>query len=357
MKLTATAPVSTVLRLLFVAGAAPPTYGGKRCHMGSMFTAVILALGATLVSEQAQAQQAARIPRVGYLSSVSRTAGTHTTDAFRQGLADLGYVDGKNIVIEPRFAEGKFDRVPELTRELVDLKVDVIAVLGAVTVRAARKAAGDVPIVFAVVVDPVADDVVASLERPAGNITGITTFDPQQPRKQLELLKEVIPRLNRVAFLGDQGVSEALMKASEEQARALGIQSQRLRVSAPAPDLVEAFAEIRREHADAVVVLEEPVLAIHAKKIAELATESHLPAMFTPIRADAGGLIAYGTSLADGMRSIAQYVDKILKGAKPGDLPVETLRYYELTVNLKTAREIGVTIPPEVIKRANQVIQ
>jgi putative ABC transport system substrate-binding protein len=147
------------------------------------------------------------------------------------------------------------------------------------------------------------------------------------------------------------------MKASEEQAGALGIQSQRLRVSAPTPDLVGAFAAIRREHADAVVVLEEPVVAMHAQTIAELAAKSHVPAMFTPLRADAGGLVAYGTRLADGMRAMAKYVDKILKGTKPGDLAVETLRHYELTVNLKTAREIGVTIPPEVLKRADQVIQ
>jgi len=318
-----------------------------------MFTIFVLALGA--VFAPAEAQQAAKMPRVGFLTPLDRSA-PHF-EAFRQGLAGLGYVEGNNIIVDPRFAEGQYERLPDLVAELVRLKVDVIAVTGAVTTRAAKKAVTDIPIVFAVVVDPVADDVVASLERPGGNITGLTSFDPQQAMKQLELLEETIPSLKLVALLGDQGVSEALMKASEEQARALGLQSQRLRVAGPNPDLEGAFAAIKQEHADAVLILEEPILGVHSKRIAELAAKDRLPTMFAPSRAGAGGLIAYGTSQVEGIRRMAAYVDKVLKGVKPGELSVETVTRYELIVNLKTAREIGVTIPPEVLKRADRVIQ
>jgi putative ABC transport system substrate-binding protein len=318
-----------------------------------MVTVVILALGAVLAP--AEAQQPAKIPRVGFLAPQGRSLPLF--EAFQQGLAELGYVEGRNVVIEPRFAEGQYERFPDLFAELVGLKVDIIVVTGAVTARAAKKAVTDIPIVFAVVVDPVADNVVPSLERPGGNLTGVTSFDPQQARKQLELLKETIPGLKRVAILGDQGVSEALMKASEGQAKEVGLQTQRFRVAAPNPDLEGAFAAMRREHADALLVLEEPVPGVHAKRIAELAARDRLPTMFAPSRVGAGGLIAYGTSQVEAIRRMAAYVDKVLKGAKPSELPVETITHYELIVNLKTAREIGVTIPPEVLKRANRVIQ
>jgi putative ABC transport system substrate-binding protein len=322
-------------------------------RMFTAFTAVILVLCATL--EPAEAQQAAKIPRVGFLAPQGRSLPLF--DAFRQGLADLGYVEGRNVVIEARFAEGQYERFPDLFAELVRLKVDVLAVTGAVTARAAKKAVTDIPIVFAVVVDPVADNVVASLERPRGNLTGVTSFDPQQATKQFELLREVIPGVRHVAILGDQGVSEALMKASEEQARTLGLQSQRLRVAAPNPNLEGAFAAMKQEHADALLVLEEPVPGVYAKTIAELAAKDRLPTMFAPSRVAAGGLIAYGTSQTEAIGHMAAYVDKILKGAKPSELPVETVTRYELIVNLKTAQEIGVAIPPGVLTRADRVIQ
>jgi putative ABC transport system substrate-binding protein len=321
--------------------------------MKAMFTAVILVLGAILVP--AEAQEAPKIPRVGFLAPQGRSLPLF--EAFQQGLAELGYVEGRNVTIEARFAEGQYERFPELFAELVRLKVDVIAVTGAVTARAAKKAVTDIPIVFAVVVDPVADNVVPSLERPGGNLTGVTSFDPQQARKQLELLMEVIPGLKRVALLGDQGVSEALMKAGEEQARALGLQPQRLRVAGPTPDLEGAFAAFKKEHAEALLVLEEPVLGVHAKRIAELAAKDRLPTVFAPSRVGAGGLISYGTSQVQAIRRMTAYVDKVLKGVKPRDLPVETITRYELIVNLKTAQEIGVTIPPGVLKRADRVIQ
>lgn len=318
-----------------------------------VITVVILALGAILAP--AEAQQPAKIPRVGFLAPQGRSLPLF--DAFRQGLADLGYIDGQNIVIEPRFAEGQYERFPDLFAELLRLKVDVIVVTGAVTARAAKKLLTNMPVVFSVVVDPVADNVIPSLERPGGNLTGVTSFDPQQAKKQLQLLKEAIPGLKRVAILGDQGVSEALMKASEGQAKEVGLQTQRFRLAGPSPDLEGAFAAMRQQHADALLVLEEPLLGVHATKIAELAAKDRLPTMFAPSRVAAGGLIAYGTSQVAAIRRMAAYVDKVLKGAKPGELSVETVTRYELIVNLKTAREIGVTIPPEVLKRADRVIQ
>jgi putative ABC transport system substrate-binding protein len=295
------------------------------------------------------------MPRIGFLNPLDRAA-PHF-EAFRQGLADLGYVEGRNVVTEPRFAEGQYDRFPALLAELVASKVDIIAVTGAVTARAAKKAATGIPIVFAVVVDPVADGVVPDLERPGGSITGTTSFDPLQAKKQLELMKEVVPGLKRVALLGDRGVSEALMNASEAQARALGLQPLRLRAAALNPDLEGAFASMKREHSEALLVLEEPLVGVHAKKIAELAAQQRLPTLFAPSRVGAGGLIAYGTSQAASIRRMATYIDKVLKGAKPGELPVERVIPYELIVNLKTARLIGVAIPPEVLKRADRVVQ
>jgi putative ABC transport system substrate-binding protein len=316
-------------------------------------TIVFLTMGAAFAF--AQAQPATKIPHIGFVAP--QGSSLPLFDGFRQGLAELGDVDGQNVIIEPRFAEGRYDRFPEIFAELLRLKVDVLVVTGAVTARAAKKAVTDVPIVFAMVVDPVADNVVPSLERPGGNLTGVTSFDPLQATKQFELLKEVIPGVKRVAILGDQGVSEALIKASEEQARASGLEPQPLRVSGPTPDLDAAFAAFKKEQADALLVLEEPVLGVYATRIAELAAKDRLPTVFAPSRAGAGGLVAYGTSQVEAIRRMATYMDKVLKGANAGELPVETVTRYELIVNLKTAHEIGVTIPPEVVKRANRVMQ
>jgi putative tryptophan/tyrosine transport system substrate-binding protein len=317
-----------------------------------IFTVAILVLA--LVLAASVAQQMTKIPRVGFLAPQDRSLPLF--DAFQQGLADSGYTDGKNIAIESRFAEGHYERFPEIFAEFARLKVDIVAVTGAVTARAAKKAVTDVPIVFSIVVDPVADNVVASMEHPGGNLTGVTCFDPQQATKQFELLKEVLPKLKRVAILGDQGVSEALMNSGEEQARALGLQPQRLLVAGPNPDLDGAFAAMKKEDADALLVLEEPVLGVYATQIADLAAKDKLPTLFAPSRVGAGGLLFYGTSQTEAIRRMATYVDKILKGAKPGDLPVEKVVRYELIVNQKTAKEIGVTIPPEVLKHADRVI-
>ncbi len=312
-----------------------------------------LALGGLLAS--CQAQEAKKVPRIAFVAPQGRSLPLF--DAFRQGLSELGYVEGKNIVIEARFAEGQYERFPEIFKELVALKPDVLAVTGAVTARAAKKAVSDVPVVFAVVVDPVADKVVPSLEAPGGNFTGVTSFDPQQAHKQFELLREVLPSVKRVAILGDKGVSEALITGADQQGRAMGLETQPIRVAGPNPDFNTAFAAMRDQHAEALLVLEEPVLGVHAGEIADLAAKDRLPTVFAPSRVGAGGLLSYGVSQTEAIRHMAPYVDKILKGAKPGDLSVETVNRYELIVNLKTAHAIGVSVPEPVLKRADRVIQ
>lgn len=327
----------------------------RRRVAGHLVFGAMLLVGALPVPVSSSAQDALAMARVGFLAPQGRSLPLF--DAFRQGLADLGYVEGKNVVIEARFAEGRYERFPDLFAELAGLKLDVIVVTGAVTARAAIKAVSGVPIVFAVVVDPVADHVVSNMEHPGGNVTGTTSFDPQQAEKQLRLLRDVLPAIKRVAILGDQGVSPGLINASAAQAQAMGLETLSFRVAAPSPPLEEVFAAIRQKQADALVVLEEPVVGVYANSIAELAAKDHLPTLFAPSRVAAGGLIAYGTSQVQSIRRMAAYVDKILKGAKPGDLPVERVAPYELIVNLKTAREIGVTVSPEVLKRADQVIQ
>ena len=323
--------------------------------------AVALALASVLASGLAAAQQEIKAPRVGVILN---DAPGPVFDALRQGFVQLGYVEGRNIIIEGRFAHGKLDRVPELAAELVGLNVDVIASLGAVGAQAARKASAKIPIVFVGAIDPVAVGFAATLERPGGNVTGITSFDPQQATKQFEILKEVIPKLDRVAILSDEDIPRVdgwnpLEKANDTAARAQGLRPQWLKVKGPIPDFEGAFTAMKNERADALLVLDAPVPIIHQKRIAELAAAHRLPTMFVGGRrmSDAGGLIAYGTGLLDTLPRIPVYVDKILKGAKPGDLPIEVITRHVLVIDLKTAREIGVTIPPELLKRADQVLQ
>lgn len=299
--------------------------------------------------------QQAQIPRVGFLAPQGRSLPLF--DAFRQGLSELGYEDGKNIILEARFAEGQYDRFPQLFQELMDAKVKLVAVTGAVTARAAKKSVTGIPVVFSVVVDPVADKVVPSLEHPGGTFTGVTSFDPQQARKQFELLRQVVPTVKRIAILGDKGVSEALISSATEQARAMGWEPQPIRVGGPNPDFAPVFDAIRQQHADALLVLEEPVLGVHANEIGERALKDHLPTVFAPSRVAAGGMLSYGVSQTEAIRHMAAYVDKILKGAAPGDLPVETVNRYELIVNQKTARSIGITIPADVLKKADRSVE
>jgi len=316
---------------------------------------LLAALLVISISTTAPAQQPTKVRRIGFVAPQGRSLPLF--EAFKQGLAERGYTDGQNIAIEARFAEGNYERFPAIFSELLALKVDVLAVTGAVTARAAEKATSETPIVFSIVLDPVSDRVVSNMDHPGGNATGVSCFDPQQATKQLEVLREVVPGVKRIAVLGDQGVSDALIKAASEQARALGLTPQPLRVAGPTPDLQAVFSSIQQQHADALLVLEEPVLGVYAKDIAELAAKNRLPTLFPPSRVGAGGLISYGTSQTEAVRHMAAYIDKILKGGKPSDLPVEKVIRYELIVNLKTANDIGVTVPQDVIKRADRVIQ
>ena len=318
---------------------------------------IALTFGLVLASGLATPQEA-KLPRIGVL--LLGGPGPRY-DGLRQDFAHLGYVEGRNIVLEPRFARGQFDRAPALAAELAALNVDVIVAVGAIGVGAAQKATTKIPIVFAAVLDPVALGYAATLERPGGNITGIISFDPQQATKQFEILKEVIPNLSRVAILSDQDIPRTdgwnpLERANDTAARALGLRPQWLRVTAPVPDLDAAFAAMQSERAEVLLVLEVPANILNFKPIAELAAKHRLPTMF-PGGWENQGLITYGTSINDAVPRIPEYVDKILKGAKPGELPISVVARPELIVNLKTARDIGISLPPELTKRASRVIQ
>ena len=307
----------------------------------------------------AQAQQATKVPRIGYLTASSLSAQSARIEAFRQGLRELGYVEGKNIVIEYRHAEGKQHRLPALVVELVRLKVDVIVSAGPAPTRSAKEATVTIPIVMAQDSDPVGNGFVASLARPGGNITGLATLASEIGGKRLELLKEIVPRLSRVAVLGDStfpGNAQAL-RETELAAGALAVQLQYLDVQGH-KDIETAFREASKGRADAVLVMTGPVANSHRKEIAELAVKNRLPAIFHQSEyVEDGGLMAYGVSSNDLYRRAATYVDKILKGAKAADLPVEQPTKFELLINLKTAKQIGLTIPPNVLARADKVIK
>jgi putative ABC transport system substrate-binding protein len=280
-------------------------------------------------------------------------------DAFLQGLRELGYFEGKNIVIERRYAEGKVDRLPALAAEFVSLKVDVIISSGPTATRPAKSATATIPIVMTFDDDPVGSGFVASLARPGGNITGLSTLSPEISGKQLELLKEVLPKLGRAAVIGTstrQGTEQTL-KEMEPAAGAFGVKLQYLDVQDP-KDIESVFRAASKGRADAVLVLQSPVFNSQRAQIAELAVKSRLPAAY-PRRefVEAGGLMSYGVSQTDLDRRAAGYVDKILKGAKPADLPVEQPTKFELVINLKAAKQIGLTIPPNVLARADRVIR
>ena len=274
-------------------------------------------------------------------------------------MRELGYVEGKNIVIEWRWAEGKFDRLPDLAAELARLDVDVIVAGGSTSTGAAKKATTTIPIVMAQTNDPVGSGMIASLAHPGGNMTGLSTLVPELSGKRLELLKEVLPKLSRVTVFGDStapGNAQSL-KETEPAAKALKISLQYFDVLAP-KSIESAFREASKERASAVLVFVAPVLISRRKEIAELAVKYRLPAMYgQPEYVESGGLMSYGVSVVDLYRRAAVYVDKILKGAKPADLPVEQPTKFELVINLKAAKQIGLTIPPNVLARADRVIK
>jgi ABC-type uncharacterized transport system substrate-binding protein len=316
--------------------------------------AVLLAL-----SFLAEAQQPAKVHRIGLLAAPPASSMSARVEAFRQGLRELGYVEGKNIVIEYRWAEGKAARLPDLGAELVRLKVDVIVTAGPASTRPAKEATVTIPIVMAFDNDPVSNGFVASLARPGGNITGLSSLAPEISGKQLELLKEIVPKLSRVAVLGNSttpGNAQAL-RETELAAGAFGVKLQYLDVLDP-KDIDTAFRAASRGRADAVLALTNQVLTSRRKQLVELAVKSRLPAIYDRREfVEDGGLMSYGVSSTDLFRRAATYVDKILKGAKPGDLPVEQPTKFELIINLKAAKQIGVTIPPNVLARADKVIR
>ena len=293
-------------------------------------------------------------PRIGVLLAGDRSYPSFA--AFQEGMRELGHVEGQTFTMEARFAAGQLDRLPGLAAELVALQVDVIAVIGAVTFSAARQATSDIPIVFTIVLDPVAVGMVSNADRPSGNATGVTNFNPDQTRRQIQILKMALPGLARLAILGDAGVPDTLPNLNRAAAEAEGLRPQVLLLK-DAEDLDKAFSAFRDEGADALLSLEVPRTSTYGSRIAELAAAARLPTMFGRDLARYGPMFAYGTSLAAAARCMARMVDQILKGARPGDLPVERVEQPELVINLKVAREIGVTIPPDVLAHANQVIE
>jgi putative ABC transport system substrate-binding protein len=318
------------------------------------FCAMLLALPFA-----AQAQQPTKVPRIGYLAGASPSSNAARIEAFRQGLRELGYVEGKNIVIEYRYAEGKLDRLPALAAELLRLKVDVIVTAGPLPTRAAKEATTTIPIVMTNEGDPVGTGFVASLARPGGNITGLSTLAPELSGKRLELLKETIPKLSRVAVLGTstQPAYAQQLREIELAAGALKVKLQYLDVLDP-KDIATAFRAATKGRAEAVLVLQSAVLVSERKQIVDLAVKSRLPAIY--FRSDFvedGGLMSYATSITDLDRRAATYVDKILKGRTPADLPVEQPMRFEFIINLKAAKQIGLTIPPNVLVRADKVIR
>jgi putative ABC transport system substrate-binding protein len=310
----------------------------------------------------AEAQHPGKVPRIGYLSALSPSAESSRLDGFREGLRDLGYMQGKNIVSEYRFAEGKLDRLPELAADLVRLKVDIMVTGGSPGTRAALHATKTIPLVMTVVGDPIEAGFVTSLAKPGGNVTGLTQVSPQLSGKRLELLKEGFPKASRVAVFVDsalttQGISWPLQE-TQSAADALGIKLQSLEIGAPNPDLDGAFRTATKQRVDALIILPGPLVQLHRKRIVDLAAKSRLPAIYGSREfVDAGGLMSYGVSIVDLYRRAATYVDKILKGAKPADLPVEQPTKFEFIINLRTAKQIGVTIPPNVLARADKVIR
>ena len=305
------------------------------------------------------AQQPTKIPRIGLLFTATPSAAAARIEAFRQGLRELGYVEGKNILIEQRYAEGQLNHMNELAAELVRLKVDVIVTIGPAATRPAKEATTAIPIVMGVDDDPVGNGFVASLARPGGNITGLASLAPEIGGKQLELLKEIVPRLSRVAVLGTStqpGNAQSLREA-EVAAGALAVKLQYLDVLSP-KDIEPVFRTASNGRAEAVLVLRASIFFSHRKQIVDLAAKRQLPAMYyTTEYVEEGGLMTYGVSITDLFRRAATYVDKILKGARPAELPIEQPTKFELVVNLKTAKRIGLTIPPNVLARADKVIK
>jgi len=320
---------------------------------------IILALAFLAAAFPARAQPPSTVPRIGLLATDTPTGTNPRLEVFRQGLRDLGYVEGRNIAIEYRWAGGRLERLPDLAIELVGLKVDVIVAPTTPMALAAKTATGTIPIVFVTAGDPVGSGLVASLARPGGNVTGLSLLAPELVARQLQLLKEAVPKAFRVAVLSNSTApyTALMVKETEVAARSLGVRLQLLGVRG-ADALDGAFSAVIKDRPGALFVLFDPVLFSHRTRIAEFANKQRLPAMY-PHReyAESGGLMAYGVDLRDNYRRAATYVNKILKGAKPADLPVEQPTKFELIINLKTAKALGLTIPPSVLARVDEIIE
>jgi putative ABC transport system substrate-binding protein len=330
----------------------------KKVGWSSILIVVVqLAVGVT-----AEAQQPGKVPRIGFVSA--RADPTPTTpdssaDALRQGLRNLGYIEGKNLVIEYRYFEGKVDRIPSLVAELLQLKLDVLVSVNTLAIRAFKQATKTLPIVIVINDDPVTTGIVNSLARPGGNVTGLTRLTRELSGKRLELLKEAVPKLSRVGVLDDASTDiQASFQDFETAARALKIQLQSLEVRGPNPDLEGAFQAAASGRVNAVVTVRTALLINYRKQIADLAIKNRLPSIQEGSDfVEAGGLMSYSASDTEVFRRAAYYVDRILKGAKPADLPVEQPTKFEFVINLKTAKQIGVTIPQSVLNRADRVIK
>lgn len=328
--------------------------------MGKKIITLVLCVMLVALSIPVAAQQTKRIPRIGYLSPLTSPADAPRREGFQRGLRERGYIEGQNLTVEYRFADGKLDRLPELAAELTVLKVDVIvAGGGSLIARSAMNAAGAIPIVMTNAEDPVGDRLIASLARPGGNVTGLTAMLPDLAGKRLEILKESIPKIARVAVLWNSAVAEKAVELKETQiaAKGYGLRLQSLALTS-LNDVDGVFEAAGKERAGAIIMLPDPLINTLGLRIVEIAATKRLATMFSQTApVEAGGLMSYGPSYPVLFRRAAIYVDKIIKGTKPADLPVEQPMNFEFVINLKTAKQLGVTIPPEVLARASKIIR
>jgi putative ABC transport system substrate-binding protein len=321
---------------------------------------VLLTLGSLGVPLAAAQQQTQTMPRIGVLTSGSLASDAAWIEAFRQGLHELGYVEGHSISIEYRYGEGKTERYPALVTELVQRHVAVLVVGGATATRAATQVTTLLPLVMTNVTDPVALGLVASLARPGGNLTGVSNLAPELGGKRLELLKEFVPQLARVAALGDPSSPSYApqWRETERAARAFGVQVHSWEVREPHPDFAGAFAAITKYRADALITLSQPLIEVYRQQIVDFTATQRLPAIFHRREfVEAGGLMSYAANAADLYRRAATFVDKILHGAQPAELPVEQPVKFDLVLNLKTAKALGLIVPPGILLQATEVIQ
>jgi putative ABC transport system substrate-binding protein len=339
----------------------------RSCSGGNSRSAIrnakcfLLALCAMLLapSVPAEAQPAKKIPRIGFLGNSTATLEANLVRPFREGLRDLGYEEGRNIVIEYRWAEGKYERFPDLVSELIASKVDLIVTAGTPATQAVQKATKSVPLVMVAVGDPVGTGIVESLNRPGGNITGLTSISPELEAKRIELLREVIPKLSHIAVLWNPANAFHVIEKKEVETAAAAFRMKVLYLAVEAQkQLDSAFARIHKEQPKALLVLADRVFLHNRARIMDFAVQHRLPGVYAYVElVETGGLMSYGPNYADMHRRAATYVDKILKGAKPADLPVERPTKFELVINLKAARHLGLTVPQSVLYRADRVIR